>query len=199
MPQAVWRVTVADDHADTRDLYAEVLSLMNFRVSAAANGADALAICLAEPPDIVVADLRMPKMNGYELFDALREHDRTRHVPVIATSASLSEEERALAHGFESFCGKPCDPQRLTLLVVSVLLKHAVVAPVPAAAAIVSMPVQVRASSDGLWWGVWHGHQLISRWTSEFSARDAARVFSEARDLPLDLLPFPGRRGDDGS
>ena len=198
MPQSTWRVVVADDHADTRDLYAQVLALMQFDVATAANGADALALCLAEPPHVLVADLRLPKMNGYELFDALREHEETRHIPVIATSASLGEEARALGHGFESFCAKPCDPQKLTLTVVSVLLKHTVAA-AGATVAVGDLPVQVRASSDGLWWGVWHGHQLVSRWTSEFSARDAARVFSETRELPLDLIPPPGRRPDDGS
>ena len=120
---------VADDHTDSRDLYAEVLSLMHFEVRTAANGADALALCLERAPDVVVADLRMPQMNGYELLDALRGDPRTRHVPAIATSASPSEEDRALAHGFEVFCGKPCDPQRLTLAVVSILLKHAVSQP----------------------------------------------------------------------
>ena len=198
MPRPIWRVVIADDHVDTRDLYAEVLALMHFSVATAANGADALAMCLAEPPHVVVADLRMPKLNGYELLDALREHEHTRGIPAIATSASLSEEARALGHGFESFCAKPCDPQKLTLSVVSVLLKHAVAAPI-AGIAVADLPVQVRASSDGLWWGVWHGHQLVSRWTSEFSARDAARVFSETRNLPLDLVPLPGRRPDDGS
>ena len=198
MPQPIWRVVIADDHADTRDLYAEVLALMHFEVATAANGADALALCRDNPPHVLVADLRMPKMNGYELLDALRDHPHTSHIPAIATSASLGEEARALAHGFESFCAKPCDPQRLTLSVVSLLLKHAAAAPA-GGVAIAQAPVQVRASSDGLWWGVWHGHKLVSRWTSEFSARDAARVFSEAHDLPLDLVPVPGRRPDDGS
>jgi CheY-like chemotaxis protein len=195
MPQPTWRVVIADDHADTRDLYAEVLALMHFDVATAANGADALAICLAEPPHVLVADLRMPKMNGYELLDALRRHPHTSAIPAIATSASLGEEARALGHGFEAFCAKPCDPQRLTLSVVSLLLKHAAAAPM-GAVAIGHTPVQVRASSDGLWWGVWHGRQLVSRWTSEFSARDAARVFAETRELPLDLVPLPGQRPD---
>jgi CheY-like chemotaxis protein len=196
MPGPTWRIVVADDHADTRDLYAEVLSLMQFGVVTAANGEDALALCLAERPHALVADLRMPKMNGYELLEALRRHDETRGLPAIATSASVDEEQRALSHGFEAFCAKPCDPQRLTLSVVAVLLKHAVAEKRDGPD---ELPVQVRASSDGLWWGVWHGPQLVSRWTSEFSARDAARVFSDTRDVPLDLVPFPGRRGTRGA
>ena len=197
MTGSKWRILVADDHADTRELYAAVLSLMHFTVTTEANGADALAICQAEPPHVLVADLRMPQMNGYELLDALRAQEFTRDIPAIATSASPDEEARALAHGFEVFCAKPCDPQRLTLTVVSLLLKHAVAPSADSAA----MPtaVQVRPSSDGLWWGVWHGHQLVSRWTSEFSARDAARVFSEAQEIPLDLVPLPGRRGESGT
>ena len=193
--QPSWRVIVADDHADTRDLYGAVLALMHFDVRTAANGADALALAQELPPHVVVADLRMPQMNGYELLDALRADSRTQHVPVIATSASLGEEARALAQGFEAFCPKPCDPQRLTLAVVSVLLKHAdAVAPVENELT----PVQVRGSADGQWWGVWHGHRLISRWTSEFSARDAARVFSEISNVPLDLVPLAGHRSEKG-
>jgi CheY-like chemotaxis protein len=126
MPGTTWRIVVADDHADTRDLYAEVLSLMHFTVATAANGQDALALCLADRPHAVVADLRMPKMNGYELLEAMRQHDETRDIPAIATSASPEEEQRALSSGFESFCAKPCDPQRLTLAVVAVLLRRAV-------------------------------------------------------------------------
>jgi CheY-like chemotaxis protein len=129
MPRPNWRVLVVEDHADTRDLYAEVLSLMHFAVMTAANGRDALALCRADLPHVIVADLRMPNMNGYELLDALRADERTRQIPAIATSASLDEEARALAQGFEAFCAKPCDPQRLTLAVVSVLLRQAVAAP----------------------------------------------------------------------
>jgi CheY-like chemotaxis protein len=167
---------------------------MHFDVATAANGADALALCVEAPPHVLVADLRMPKMNGYELLVALRANASTSTIPAIATSASLDEEARALSQGFEAFCAKPCDPQKLTLAVVSVLLRHAAAA--PATVAIGNLPVQVRASSDGMWWGVWHGPQLVSRWTSEFSARDAARVFSDTRDVPLDLGPLPGRPPD---
>ena len=193
MTGPTWRVVVADDHTDTRDLYAQALSLMHFDVTTAASGEDALALCVARPPHVVVADLRMPKMNGYELLVALRSNPITRDVPAIATSASLSEEPRALSQGFETFCAKPCDPRKLTLAVVSVLLRHAAAVPagMPYAPA-----VRVQASLDGLWWGVWHGHQLVSRWTSEFSARDAARVFSEARGVPLDLESPPDRPPD---
>ena len=149
MPRPIWRVVVADDHADTRDLYAQVLALMHFEVATAANGADALAICLADPPHVLIADLRMPKMNGYELLDALRKHEHTRDIPAIATSASLSEEARALGHGFESFCAKPCDPQKLTLTVVSILLKSAAAVPT-GSLAVADIPVQVRASGTGV-------------------------------------------------
>ena len=169
-----WRVLLADDDADSRELYGFALSHFGFHVTEAADGHEALARALEPPvPDVVVLDLRMPGLGGFEVFDRLREHDSTREVPVIGLSGDIRHEEAALARGFARFCGKPCPPDRIVLDIVATLLP-AVTARRPA-----EEVVQIVPSPDGRWWDVmWRG-ETQSRWTSEFAARDAARVTAE--------------------
>jgi CheY-like chemotaxis protein/anti-sigma regulatory factor (Ser/Thr protein kinase) len=94
------RILIVDDDADTRSWLSRALEGESWQVSEAANGRLALD-CLAEaPPDLILLDLMMPEMDGFEFLTALRRHDRLRDVPVVViTAAQLTEAERKRLNG----------------------------------------------------------------------------------------------------
>jgi signal transduction histidine kinase len=88
------RVLVVDDNADMRDHLRRLL-VDRYEVSAASNGEEALQRALSENPDLVLADVMMPKLDGFALLRALRSDSSTRSIPVILLSARAGEEARA--------------------------------------------------------------------------------------------------------
>ena len=87
------RILVADDNADMRG-YVRRLLADRFEVSEAADGPAAWAAALASLPDLILSDVMMPGMDGFELLRRLRADARTREVPVILLSARAGEESR---------------------------------------------------------------------------------------------------------
>jgi two-component system, cell cycle response regulator DivK len=108
---------VVDDDADNRELCSQVLALSGFRVVEALNGREALLRAESCRPDIVILDLWMPGMDGWEVMRRLRSHPLTSDIPVLVVSARVTsdEPERALAAGCDGFIGKPYSPDALTL------------------------------------------------------------------------------------
>jgi len=102
------RILLADDNADMRAYVTRLLG-QRWQVDAVADGAAALAAAKEEPPDVVVADVMMPEMDGFELLAALREDPSTRNVPVILLSARAGEEAtlKGLAAGADDYLVKP--------------------------------------------------------------------------------------------
>ena len=113
-------VLLVEDHEDSRQMYAEFLRLQ-FNVVEAGDGVRALKMMQETPPDIVVTDLALPKMDGFELVRRMRADERLRQVPVIALSGfSGSEfETRARAAGSNVVLQKPCLPDDLARAVES--------------------------------------------------------------------------------
>jgi CheY-like chemotaxis protein len=109
-------VLIVDDVEDNREMYAEYLRFSGFQVDTAANGEDGLARALADPPDVVVLDLTMPRLDGWALATALRGDSRTRHTRILVLSghALTGTEEGARKAGAHSFLTKPCLPEDLT-------------------------------------------------------------------------------------
>lgn len=107
-------VLLVEDHEDSRQMYAEFLRLQ-FNVVEAGDGVGALKMMQETPPDIVVTDLALPRMDGFELVRRMRADERLRQVPVIALSGfSGSEyETRARAAGLNVVLQKPCLPDDL--------------------------------------------------------------------------------------
>jgi two-component system response regulator CpxR len=81
------RVLVVDDDQDIRDTVAAALETEGYRVSCAANGAQALAMMRGDRPEAIVLDLSMPIMTGWELLEAVHERRELREVPVLVLSA----------------------------------------------------------------------------------------------------------------
>ena len=102
------RIVLADDNADMRGYLARLLS-PHYEVEAVADGAAALERIKAHPPDLVLTDVMMPRLDGFGLLQALRANERVRSVPVIILSARAGEEasSEGLARGADDYLSKP--------------------------------------------------------------------------------------------
>ncbi len=112
------RILIADDNADMREYISRLLG-DRWTVDAVADGATALARARETRPDVVVADVMMPGLDGFELLRALREDERTRTVPVMLLSARAGEEARieGLQAGADDYLVKPFSARELIVRV----------------------------------------------------------------------------------
>lgn len=117
------RVLVVDDEPDITGLVAYHLARAGYRVSTAATGAEALASVRAERPNLVILDLMLPGMSGYDVLTELRRQDATRMLGVIVLTARRDEADRikGLTLGADDYLPKPFSPQELVLRVSAVL------------------------------------------------------------------------------
>ena len=108
-------VLIADDTEDVRDLYAQYLAAVGFRVTTARDGETAVFAALNTRPDVVIMDLAMPRLDGIAAIRQLKSDARTRDVPVILlTGYPLKAiENGALEAGAAAFLTKPCLPEDL--------------------------------------------------------------------------------------
>src|SRR5438270_13520254 len=90
-------VLVADDDAWILRMIATVLEKRGYNVETARDGADALARALARPPDLLITDVMMPKLDGWSLVRQLRAHEALAHLPVIFMTALSSEGDKIRA------------------------------------------------------------------------------------------------------
>ena len=117
------RILVVDDEPDITALVAYHLAKAGFRVSTAANGGDALKAAREERPDIVILDLMLPGVSGYDILAELRKREETREVGVILLTARREETDRirGLSLGADDYLTKPFSPQELSLRVSGLL------------------------------------------------------------------------------
>ena len=108
-------ILVVDDFRDNREMYAEYLSHTGYRVAEAANGQEAVDQALKLQPDLVVMDLSLPGMDGWEATRRLKKDARTREIPVIALTghALAGHSQGATEAGCDGFLTKPCLPDKL--------------------------------------------------------------------------------------
>jgi CheY-like chemotaxis protein len=110
-------ILVVDDYQDAREMYAEYLVFSGFRVAEARNGNEAVAQAFALTPDLILMDLSLPGMDGWEATRLLKADERTRHIPVVALTghALAGASEGARKAGCDSFVTKPCLPDDLVV------------------------------------------------------------------------------------
>lgn len=105
-----WVVLIVDDEPDNLEIFAEVLDLVfGMTVHTARNGVEALAVLESIQPTLILCDLSMPQMDGWETRNHIRANPVTKHIPVLAVSAHVmvGDKERALAAGFDGYVTKP--------------------------------------------------------------------------------------------
>jgi two-component system phosphate regulon response regulator PhoB len=128
------RVLVVDDEPDIVALVAYHLARAGYRVSTAANGVDGLAAAQQERPAMMVLDLMLPGLSGYEVLEQLRADDATRAIPVLMLTARRDEQDRirGLTLGADDYLTKPFSPQELVLRVGAILRRVGASPPVAA-------------------------------------------------------------------
>jgi DNA-binding response OmpR family regulator len=117
------KILVAEDERDIRDLIGFTLRYAGHEVVQASNGEEAYALTLQEKPQLVLMDVRMPRMTGYDACRALKANDETKDIPIVFLSAKGQESEvqTGLEAGAVDYILKPFSPDQLTKRVGEIL------------------------------------------------------------------------------
>ena len=129
-------ILIVDDYVDALDIWSFYLQGMGYRVSTAIDGTSAIVKAKSLRPDLVVLDLELPGISGFEVARTLRSHPDTTHIPLIAATGYSHLRQLSLARevGFDAIIVKPCDPDMLLLEIERLLGEE-------------SAPVQLDSSS----------------------------------------------------
>jgi CheY-like chemotaxis protein len=106
-------VLIAEDNPDIRALTKILLESEGCRVIEAVDGRKALSAARCSVPDLILLDIQMPFMDGLQVTRRLRESDSTRHIPIVALSASHDKRREALEAGCSAFINKPLMPEAI--------------------------------------------------------------------------------------
>jgi len=122
------KILIVEDNEDSRNLLVKQLQLCayGYEVMAAANGAEALEQALAQPPDIIISDILMPGMDGYQLCQKWKQNERLKNIPFVFYTATytLDEDEKfALSLGADTFLVKPTEPDVLVQMLSEIVEK----------------------------------------------------------------------------
>ena len=122
------RILVVDDNVQNVELLQEILHANGYTVTIAYDGVDALEKVGKEKPDLLLLDIMMPKMDGYQVCEALRNDEETKGIPIIFVTAKTEVKDWTHAifnMGANSYITKPINAKKLTEKVKSVLkMKH---------------------------------------------------------------------------
>jgi two-component system cell cycle response regulator DivK len=108
-------VLVVEDYQDAREMYAAYLQFSGYEVAEATDGVEAIEKAIELMPDIILMDLALPRMDGWEATRRLKTDERTRHIPIVALTghALAGHAEGARQAGCDAFVTKPCLPDAL--------------------------------------------------------------------------------------
>ncbi len=118
------KILIAEDEPDIRDLIVFILRMIGgYEVVAANNGEEAVQLALKEIPDLILTDVRMPKMSGYEACQRIKANPTTKHIPVVFLTARGQEQEvqAGIAAGGDEYLLKPFEQAQLIKKVADIL------------------------------------------------------------------------------
>jgi DNA-binding response OmpR family regulator len=119
------KILIAEDERDIRDLVAFTLRFAGYEVFSATNGEEAVDLAFKVNPDLILMDVRMPRMTGYEACRVMKANPNLKHIPVVFLSAKGQESEiqQGMDAGAEEYLLKPFAPDQLTKRVKAILAK----------------------------------------------------------------------------
>lgn len=122
------RILVAEDERDIRELINFTLMFAGHQVTLAANGEEAVTLAGQVKPDLIMMDVRMPRMTGYEACKAIKAHDELKDIPVVFLTAKGQDEEMQMGKeaGAAAYILKPFAPDDLTRRVGELLQKFGI-------------------------------------------------------------------------
>jgi len=109
------RILLVDDYEDARVMYGHFLRLSGYHPIEAATGEEALELAYAQLPDLILLDMSLPGIDGWEVTAELKRNDKTKHIPIVALTAHAlqTERQRSERAGCDGFLPKPCPPPDL--------------------------------------------------------------------------------------
>lgn len=118
------KILIVDDSSISVRLFTALLEGPSYQLKVAADGVAALHACAADKPDLVLLDLHLPEMNGFEVARRLKSDDRTRHIPILAVTAygHGHATDEALTAGVDRFMAKPFSGVALREMVAALVL-----------------------------------------------------------------------------
>ncbi len=119
------KILIAEDEPDIRELVAFTLRFAGYEVAVATNGEEAVQMTALQNPDLILLDVRMPRMTGYDACRAIKSNPKFKDVPVVFLSAKGQESEikAGLEAGAEEYLLKPFAPDQLTERVREILAR----------------------------------------------------------------------------
>lgn len=120
-------VLIVEDNEDNRIVYSTILRHHGFRVSEALDGEEGISKARKELPDVILMDISIPLIDGWEVTQTLKREPATSHIPVIALTAHAmpGDRERALKVGCDGYLAKPCEPRAVLAEVNRLLAERA--------------------------------------------------------------------------
>jgi two-component system, cell cycle response regulator DivK len=121
-------VLLVEDNEDNRVIYSTYLTHLGFRVIEAEDGEQGIALAQSEQPDVILMDVSIPLVDGWEATRRLKADPVTSHIPVIALTAHAlaSDRERALEVGCDDYLPKPVDPRTVGAALTRILSRTGV-------------------------------------------------------------------------
>lgn len=120
------RILLVEDNEMNRDMLSRRLQRKGYSVIIAVDGEQGLATAYSEMPDLILMDISLPFIDGYEVTRRLKANPRTKHIPVIALTAHalLTDRDKAMKAGCNDYDTKPVDFSRLTEKIETLLVKE---------------------------------------------------------------------------
>lgn len=107
------RILIVEDNSANLELMVYLLSASGYETATAVNGRAGVEAAKSNPPELIICDVQMPEMNGYEVARTLKSDANLRSIPLVAVTAfaMVGDQEKALAAGFDAYIAKPIEPE----------------------------------------------------------------------------------------